>query len=60
MPFDAVTYAASKGGAIKSAKSYTDACIAALPKGVIYKGTVASTSNLPTPSSSNIGWMYTV
>ncbi len=45
--------------AVKKAKEYTDAAIAALPNGLVYKGAVAYFDNLPT-SQVEIGDCYTV
>lgn len=52
---DIVTLALSK----KFAKGYTDAAIAALPKGVVYKGAVAQKEDLPL-TNNEIGDMYSV
>jgi len=41
---DAVTLALS----LKKSKAYTDSKIDALPKGVVYKGSVANEASLPT------------
>lgn len=46
--------------ALKKSKAYTDAAIAAIAKGMEYKGSVATVSDLPAASSSNKGWLYTV
>lgn len=56
---DSLTYALifSKS-AEKKAKGYTDTAIAALPKGLVYKGAVDYYSSLP--ASPSIGDCYTV
>ena len=43
----------------KKAKAYTDAAIAALPNGLVYKGAVDYYSNLPA-SNQTVGDCYTV
>lgn len=50
----------SIGAAVKKAKEYTDQKIATLGKGMQYKGSVATTSDLPQASNSNKGWLYTI
>lgn len=52
--FSAETY----GAAVKKAKAYTDAVIAALPNGVVYKGAVSYYNDLP--NNAEIGDAYTV
>jgi hypothetical protein len=42
----------------RAAKKYTDACIAALPKGVVYRGAVSYYADLP--SDPAVGDAYTV
>lgn len=51
---DFLTYAI----AVKKAKAYTDQCIDALPKGLVYRGAVNYQDNLP--ADAEVGDVYTV